>query len=281
LIAQILMRSGFYMGSDLNESNDNLWFTLLMVRPGWFMGSQASGGESIRRTLEIFVQAMTRRLHLTASTLLGIAGPAAKRVFTGAHPDHTGRGLWPVARAAKMLAAGTRHDAHPGPWGWKEPNSHIYLEYLAQRWPDTRYIHVMRHGLDMAYSKNQTQLLNWGPMLGVSSSGQSDAERAGAALDYWIASNRRAVELAERLLGDRFLAINFDDLCARPLVHVPKLLEFVGVACDQARLEELAAMPRVPASSGRYRKHGLAAFSAEQLVAVADLGFSVQAEDGR
>ena len=32
LIAQLLMELGVYMGSDRNDANDNLWFTLLFKR---------------------------------------------------------------------------------------------------------------------------------------------------------------------------------------------------------------------------------------------------------
>jgi hypothetical protein len=32
LIAQMLKELGFYLGSDLNSANDNLWFTLLFKR---------------------------------------------------------------------------------------------------------------------------------------------------------------------------------------------------------------------------------------------------------
>jgi len=52
-------------------------------------------------------------------------------------------------------------------WGWKEPNTHIYLEFLSKYFSDLKYIFVIRHGLDMAFSKNQAQLYNWGNLLGV------------------------------------------------------------------------------------------------------------------
>ncbi len=32
VVAQLLMKLGFYIGSDLNKANDNLWFVLLFNR---------------------------------------------------------------------------------------------------------------------------------------------------------------------------------------------------------------------------------------------------------
>jgi len=55
VVAEILIEFGFYLGSDLNAANDNLWFTLLFKRPRWFVGS--SNGE-IFKALRIFEKAM-------------------------------------------------------------------------------------------------------------------------------------------------------------------------------------------------------------------------------
>ncbi len=48
LIAEMLMRVGFFLGSDLNESLDNLWFTLAFkprpVRYAMFLDGIGPGG---------------------------------------------------------------------------------------------------------------------------------------------------------------------------------------------------------------------------------------------
>ena len=36
-------------------------------------------------------------------------------------------------------------------WGWKEPNSHVILERLMRRFPDMKYIHVMRRCYSPCY----------------------------------------------------------------------------------------------------------------------------------
>jgi hypothetical protein len=46
-------------------------------------------------------------------------------------------------------------------WGWKEPNTYIILEKLNEYYPNMKYIHLIRNGLDMAFSENQNQVKLW------------------------------------------------------------------------------------------------------------------------
>jgi hypothetical protein len=43
-------------------------------------------------------------------------------------------------------------DAPISMWGWKEPNTHVVLDRLWAELPRLKYVHVRRHGLDMAFS---------------------------------------------------------------------------------------------------------------------------------
>ncbi|MEZ5283921.1 MAG: hypothetical protein R2712_03745 [Vicinamibacterales bacterium] len=47
--------------------------------------------------------------------------------------------------------------------GLKEPNTHVFLDRLAVVYPDMKCVHVVRNGLDMAFSASQNQLRLWGP----------------------------------------------------------------------------------------------------------------------
>ena len=55
LIAQLLMEVGFYLGDDLNEANDTLWFTLLFKRPEILRVAECEFAQS----LDIFIARMT------------------------------------------------------------------------------------------------------------------------------------------------------------------------------------------------------------------------------
>jgi len=149
----------------------------------------------------------------------------------------------------------------------------VLLPHLARHLPGLRNVHLMRNGLDMAYSGNQAQLQNWGRDFGVDVPADP-ALLPRASLDYWIRANRAAIANGARCLGDRFLLVNYDHLCADPRGAIPPPLRFVGVDPAAVDLDRLASVPRVPASAGRYKSRDLGIFDADQLDAVRLLGFA-------
>mgnify|MGYP004007565703 CR=1 FL=1 len=61
LIASVLRDIGFFLGADLNEASDNLWFTLLFKRME--LWPLEENKEEISRALAIFLNLMNR-LHI-------------------------------------------------------------------------------------------------------------------------------------------------------------------------------------------------------------------------
>ncbi|UCE74406.1 MAG: sulfotransferase, partial [Methanomassiliicoccales archaeon] len=160
-------------------------------------------------------------------------------------------------------------------WGWKEPNTHIFIEYLAQYYHQRiKYIHVVRHGLDMAYSRNQKQLHNWGHLFGVQIP-PSPQLLPKASLNYWIKANEKAIASGKLHLGDRFLLVNFDELCSARDREVKRLAEFAGMRDVNVNMKELYSIPRRPSSTGRYKQHELSIFDQGEIDAVRRLGFEL------
>jgi hypothetical protein len=167
--------------------------------------------------------------------------------------------------------------AHP--WVSKVPACYLFLEELAAYFPQMKYVHLVRHGLDMAFAKNRLQLGGWGFYFGVF---QDFAFQRGHrwseedVLDYWIRANNYAIEVGERVLGDRFLVMSFDDLCLNPKPNLAKLLAFAGHDPDSVDIDALAALVKVPRSLGRHRNHDCKSlFRQDQIEAVRRLGFAV------
>jgi Sulfotransferase family len=262
--AQALIDSGAYLGSKFNQAHDNLVFTALFKRPRWFA---RAGEPAVHRQLDTFVRHMQGRRY----------GPGDYGRLASSLVDHdpevdlresARRVLAAVRSRPARLLTGDR------PWGWKEPNSHVYLPQLIDHFPDMRFVYVARHGLDMAYSRNKTQLHMWGPRFGVAPPADNAAAPA-AQVDYWIAATRRAVELGGERLGDRFLFLRYDDMCRAPEAELQRLLEFARLPCDDAIAGRLAAGVRPTGSIGRWRAHG-EEFTPEQLAAVESFGFEVR-----
>lgn len=265
-----MRRSGVFIGTDLNPSLDNLWFTLLFRRPEWRRRHAESGGAAIRRGLGIFAAAMGGKLRPSVGTLRFLGEAVATRARSG--EPHLSGWRWSLRRALHMLASkGPDSSAHA--WGWKAPITHVYLPTAIEHFPEMRYVHVIRHGLDMAYSQNQAQANMWAGTL------ERDADYAQGSplqlsLRYWYVANRRAIREGQRL-GSRFLLVNFDELCRDPATGVERLLAFVDPSSRTAQVDELAALVEPPDSIGRYRELGTRAFSDRDLERVRELGFTV------
>lgn len=160
-------------------------------------------------------------------------------------------------------------------WGWKNPVTHIYLPYLNNYFPELKYIHVIRHGLDMAFSGNKKQLQLWGKLYNVNAPKTKD-DAPARALDYWITSNNKAIQRGNKLLGERFLIVKYDDLCHNPERVIKEIVAFVEVDRPRVNIEKLCKLVKAPNSIGRYKQHDLRVIEQRQIDAVRKLGFDVK-----
>lgn len=257
LVAQILMDLGVYMGDDLNESNDNLWFTLLFKR----LGILAVPDHEFEEIYRIFSHAMTGTGDFT------VAETETVRCMAAADRDQHSA-AWLQQRAESLLVDRAGHIQHDG-WGWKEPNTHVVLDRLIRVEPEIMYIHVARNGLDMAFSANQNQLTLWGSYF----LGASMPLTPRTALKFWCAVHRRIMDIGQ-VMGPRFLFLNYDDLCCCPDAGIRKILAFLDLPASGAKIGQLAQAIAPPESIGRFQQHGLRHFDDEDVAFVESLGFS-------
>jgi len=135
----------------------------------------------------------------------------------------------------------------PGrPWGWKEPRSIYLLPFFHRQLPALRFLHVVRDGRDMALSTNQNQLRKHGDAAPI----PSDLPTPARSIALWSWVNLSAARYGEERLGDRYLRIRFEDLCARPVEIADDIRSFFGLAGDPAGALDLVA---APSSLGRWR----------------------------
>jgi hypothetical protein len=255
VVAGILSLLGFHLGGDLNPALDNLWFTLLFKR----LEIRSLADDHFGALVRIFSTAMTTRARLT--------GPEEDLVRIAAafgRPQHPAE--WLRERAGSLLAACSGTTAAPRAWGWKEPNTHVVLDRLGRSLPGLRYVHVVRHGLDMAYSANQNQLRFWGePPAGGGATPR-------ASLKYWCAAHR-AVAAVGAGMGSRFLGLNFDSLCTDPEPELRRLFDFLGQEWQADVLAAVRAALVRPPSIGRFRAFDRGEVDAADVDYVRSLGF--------
>jgi len=278
VIAQILKEIGCYIGSDLNSALDNLWFTLLFKRPKWFLKNHIANSSQIFTAVTIFEKLMFGDKSLTQTEFLILLKAAVEWSIFGNHfggIGSSGRGMWSFKRLHRMFLSNKLNQNSYNGWGWKEPNTHIYLQYLIDYFPDMKFIHVMRNGLDMAFSRNQTQLNNWGSYFGIDIKSAANA-LPQLSLEYWVLANEQTIRVGAQLAPQRFLLINYEKLCLNPKIEILRLLDFLTVDTKSININHLQNLPQIPASMGRYKKQNLNLFTEQQINAVRKLGFEVE-----
>jgi hypothetical protein len=274
VVAEILRGLGVYMGADLNSAGDNRWFTLLCKLPRWDPTTGLMPDSPTMCSLDVLDRAMTGRVGPTRPERCVVAAAVERshewwdrdRLPDDRPPE------WLNARARSLLRSRRRQPPDASTWGWKEPNSHVFLEHLHRHFGGRlRYIHVIRNGIHMAHSKNQHQVRRWGPLFGLplGSSGPSPTE----SLDYWIRANEEAIRKGQELQPGQFLSVNYDELCADPSPGTERLVEFLRLDPPGPLLEELASLPRQPPPRGEIGEEAVTRFGSERLARVRALGF--------
>jgi hypothetical protein len=166
------------------------------------------------------------------------------------HDHGWGPEVEPEMRAELFrLLEGHRVGSDGAAWGWKEPRSIFLVSFLARALPGLRFLHVVRDGRDLAFSKNQNQPRKHADaFLGAESSLEPSAPTR--SIELWNAVNLRAADAAEAELGEGYLRIRYEDLCAEPQPVIERVLRFLELEGDPG---ELAGEVEPPPTLGRWR----------------------------
>jgi len=260
-IAQVLMDAGVYLGDNLNNANDNKLFTRLFKDPVFHSSADR---ETVRERLAVFEEYM-RTDHLSWRS--------AKLLLHASFSNSLARNSFRFSSKALSKLFSTPRNRRI--WGWKEPNTQIYLQEIDAFFDNLKYLHVIRHGLDMAFSNNKKQLINWGYRYGIhAEDDDSEQEIAYKQLEYWIQSTREVIEKGKQLRGD-FLLVNHGEFCEGPEAQIDRMLDFIGMDIAPGKRKALYDIPRTPRTAGRYKEHDLGMFDAAQLDFVREMGFDV------
>jgi len=261
VVTQILIDSGIFMGDNLNNSNDNLIFTRLFKRPKWYLKTNDA---EIKKHLMTFEKYMIGEKWNIKDIKIYL-----KALFV--RDDFDIKNFNDLTHIFLFL---TRPKRNFNLWGWKEPNTHIFLKDLNQYFNNLKYIHVIRHGLDMAFSKNIQQLYNWGWIYGVK---MPDNKKLipQAQLEYWIRANRQALNIGRHLYRERFYLLKFEQLCKTPETEIKKLLNFMNIKVNNEVFKLLISLPSLPSTVGRYKSRDLSIFTEEQLNEVINFGYKI------
>lgn len=181
---------------------------------------------------------------------------------------------------ALRLAALKHRDGIPSlatPWLIKNPRSWLLLPWFAHVFPAFRYVHVVRDGRDMAFSRNQQQVERYGALfLGPPA---DDEPLPLRSMRFWSRTNLWIQAYGTRYLGDRYLVVRFEDLCFEPHATARRLLAFAGLPA--AAVADSVSVIEPPRSIGRWRDQEPALLDALHAAGAAGLAaFGYAAAEG-
>ena len=271
VVAEILLHFGFFMGKDLNPAKDNLSYTLLFKRPEWFK-KNFQNKNKLETGFSILNKSLYSGESLSIKEKIFLWNAVRDMAKHGHNREGQGKGDWAKQRAAYIkFPQRLKTERYKG-WGWKEPNSHLLIPVMAEYFPDFKYVHTVRHGLDMAYSGNQQQLYNWGDLFGIDIP-EKEEDVPAASFRYWTEVNKKVLAFGEQLGNERFLQVNFDRLCEAPEEGIMRIADFLKVNIPEDVMKKAFKLPVLPESKGRYKDYPLDGFSPEDLDYLEKMGF--------
>ena len=135
---------------------------------------------------------------------------------------------------------------------------------------------VVRNGLDMAFSSNQNQLRLWGPTILPKEMRKFDKHghlvySPRIAMKYWTLVHKKVLR-DSKVLGDKFLMINFDDMCIHPDKWLRILCHFLNV--NTSVIPEIRPLVVYQSEGiGRFKKYSLSQFDPSDIAFAKSIGF--------
>ncbi len=157
------------------------------------------------------------------------------------------------------------------PWGWKDPRNTFVLPIWSDLFPNARYIHVKRHGCDVAHSlKTRSDQLK--PKLAfflnrrypkflpfpprrrpVARQISARLNTYAGAFSLWSEYMLQAQQMESQHHGNS-LSIRYEDFLERPLEFLPELASFAGL--PSSTLEEHERIASTIKASRAYAYRG-------------------------
>jgi hypothetical protein len=269
VLAEICQCFGLYLGSDLNRASDNLIYTLLLRRKTWFK-KMVRQNRSFSRGLSLHHKMLLGKKQLTLPDLAFLSYAVLDMSL-----HYRDDWKWPWKRMIAYLKTPAIDLDNFNGWGWKEPNSYLLIRELGDLYPGLKFIHTVRHGLDMAFSGNQRQLRAWGDLYGIPE-GTALEGKPSTSLEFWVKANQQILNSGQMLGDDRYLFVSYDQLCQNPREVIDDIISFLEIEPLNKDIEKAAAVPRIPASLGRYKEHDLKIFDPVLLEFVERIGFKIE-----
>ena len=155
-------------------------------------------------------------------------------------------------------------------WGWKNPRGLFLLPLYLEELSALRYIHMVRDGRDIAFSKNQGQTRDFRFLLSKDEQVWPEPLRC---IRLWALANLAVTSFAQAHCPDQYHCLRYEDLCEDTEATVARLLEFVGLPTEEWNLAECCGLVEDRGTIGRHKLQSVARVEALEDVGRAGLEF--------
>ncbi len=148
-------------------------------------------------------------------------------------------------------------------WADKCPDYGFFMQPLASIWPECRFVHIIRDGVDAALSMSKHPGFRWvvtaheASWCSVAFNNyhrvlEAEDQPITRYVSYWHRAVTRIQDEATRLPAGRYLEVRYEDLLLEPEYTLTHVRDFVGLPKDQQWLEQCASIPKpMPQKAGR------------------------------
>ena len=245
LVAATLRDHNIHIGNTLNRSLDNLFFSLLFRRPSWFI--EFPSNAVIVEAIDIYIRNM---LCSTGEFDLPSDEAYVNSLIESEDTTLYSKEEW-QSHIQTQLRENQRRSTTSSIWGWKEPNTHIYIDQLNHYNEKMKYIHVVRDGIYMMNSRNKNQLEMWKRKFNLENT--IDSTISLAALRYWITANRQAIDYGIENLKNRFYLLDYDIFCKQTEQEAINLLSFLDAPINAETINQLVSKIKHKAIDPQFR----------------------------
>ncbi len=121
-----------------------------------------------------------------------------------------------------------------GIWGWKDPRNTLTLPLWLQIFPDAKFIHIVRNGLNVAVSLYQRDILYW---IKKSTEKRLFPPTIPTSFRLWEIYVRQGLKHERK--NSKILRIHYENLLSNPEKYVRIIAEFSGIKIDTGKTKKI------------------------------------------
>ena len=170
-------------------------------------------------------------------------------------------------------------------WADKTPDYGMFMGLIQSLWPECKFIHIMRNGIDVAASMSHHPGYQWlvsanelaWPNVSYNNyykSVQIENQPISNYFDFWVSRTTRIKDEAKRLNSNTYLEITYEELCSKTSLVLESLVNFLQINNDIDWTEHCASLIDLDKLELHAKNRNYSLLTEKQFGQLQNLGFS-------